>query len=174
MLVLRQIDRLAPVEAAGDGFTVRVKVLAGPAQPTPPLVNTGVALMVATTGEVPLLTAVNEAMLPVPEAASPMPAVLLIQLQVVVPPVFTVTKFTKAVANLLQSTWLPTALTCAEGFTVNTKVLDVPLQLQPPLVQVGVNTMVDVNGVAPVFSATIAVIFPVPEPASPMPGLLLI
>jgi hypothetical protein len=77
----------------------------------PSLVNVGVTLMVATTGEVPLLTAVNEAILPVPEAASPTPVVLLVQLQVVVPPVFIITKFTADAADPLQSTWLPTALT---------------------------------------------------------------
>ena len=55
-----------------DGFTVMVKVLEGPAQPTEPLVNVGVTTMVAITSEAPVLTAVNEAMLPVPEAARPM------------------------------------------------------------------------------------------------------
>ena len=44
----------------------------GPAQPTEPLVNVGVTTMVAITSEAPVLTAVNEAMLPVPEAARPM------------------------------------------------------------------------------------------------------
>ena len=54
------------------GFTVMVKVLVGPAQPTEPFVNVGVTIIVAATGVVPVLTAVNEAMLPVPEAARPM------------------------------------------------------------------------------------------------------
>ena len=34
--------------------------------------------MVAITGEVPVLTAVNEAMFPVPEAESPIPGVVLV------------------------------------------------------------------------------------------------
>ena len=48
-----------------------MKVLAGPVQLVPPLVKVGVTTMVATTDEVPVFTAVNEAMLPVPEAAKP-------------------------------------------------------------------------------------------------------
>ena len=60
------------------GFTVMVKVFVGPAQPTEPLVKVGVTTMVAITGEVPVLTAVNEAMLPVPEAARPMLVVVLV------------------------------------------------------------------------------------------------
>ena len=55
-----------------------VKVFVGPAQPTEPFVNVGVTTMVATTGEVPVFTAVNEAMFPVPEAESPIPGVSLV------------------------------------------------------------------------------------------------
>ena len=61
------------------GLTVIVKVLVGPVQGTPPFVNVGVTTMVATTGEVPVLTAVNEAMLPVPNAKSPIPGVSFVQ-----------------------------------------------------------------------------------------------
>ena len=57
------------------GFTVMVKVFVGPAQPTEPLVKVGVTTIVATTGEVPVFTAVNEAMFPVPDARSPIPGV---------------------------------------------------------------------------------------------------
>ena len=49
-----------------------VKLLVGPGHPTEALVNVGVTTMVATTGAVPVLTAINEAMLPVPVAAMPM------------------------------------------------------------------------------------------------------
>ena len=49
-----------------------VKVLVGPVQLVPPLVKVGVTTMVATTGADPVLTAVNEAILPVPLAARPM------------------------------------------------------------------------------------------------------
>ena len=60
------------------GFTVIVKVFVGPAQPTEPFVNVGVTTMVAITGAVPVFTAVNEAILPVPEAARPMLVVVLV------------------------------------------------------------------------------------------------
>ena len=53
-----------------------VKVFDGPLQPTG---KVGVTVMVATTGAVPALTAVKEAILPVPEAANPMPGVLFVQ-----------------------------------------------------------------------------------------------
>ena len=56
-----------------------VKVFVGPVQFTPPLLNVGVTTMVATTGADPVLTAVNEAMLPVPEDASPILANELVQ-----------------------------------------------------------------------------------------------
>ena len=48
-----------------------VKDLVGPVQLTPLLVKVGVTTMVAVTGAVPVLTAVNEAILPVPLAARP-------------------------------------------------------------------------------------------------------
>ena len=59
----------------GVGFTVIVKVIGVPAQPP----ATGVTVMVAVTGDAPALTAVNDAMLPVPLAARPMLAVLFVQ-----------------------------------------------------------------------------------------------
>ena len=43
----------------------------GPVQLTPPLVKVGVTVIVATTGAVPVLVAINEAILPLPEAARP-------------------------------------------------------------------------------------------------------
>ena len=55
-----------------------VKVFVGPVQPTEPLVKVGVTTMVAITGEVPVLTAVNDAMVPVPRAKSPIPGVVFV------------------------------------------------------------------------------------------------
>jgi len=60
------------------GFTVMVKVFVGPAQPTAPLVKVGVTTMVAITGAVPVFTAVNDDMFPVPDARSPIPGVSLV------------------------------------------------------------------------------------------------
>jgi hypothetical protein len=45
-----------------------------PGQPA----NEGVTVMVAVTGDVPVLTALNEAMLPVPLAARPIEVLLLV------------------------------------------------------------------------------------------------
>jgi hypothetical protein len=57
-----------------------VYVIAVPVQVAPPLVYSGVTVIVATTGAVPVLTAVKEAISPVPDAASPIDGVLLVQL----------------------------------------------------------------------------------------------
>ena len=71
---------VAPVSVGiGWGFTVMVKVFAGPAHPTEPLVNVGVTAIVATTGTVPVFVAVKEEIFPVPEPANPMPGVSLVQ-----------------------------------------------------------------------------------------------
>ena len=56
------------------------KSLAGPEQPIPPFVNTGVTVMIAAMGLAVALIAVKEAMSPVPLAASPIEGVLFIQL----------------------------------------------------------------------------------------------
>ena len=55
-----------------------VNVLDDPLQLIPELVNVGVTVMVATTGEVVVLVAVNDAILPLPADESPMLVVLLV------------------------------------------------------------------------------------------------
>ena len=55
-----------------------VKIMAVPVQLVPPLVNVGVTVMVATTGEVVVLMAANDAILPLPFDASPMLVVVLV------------------------------------------------------------------------------------------------
>ena len=55
------------------------KVFEGPLQLVPPPVKVGVTVIVATTGAVPVLVAVNEAMFPVPDARSPIPGVSFVQ-----------------------------------------------------------------------------------------------
>ena len=57
-----------------------MNVLIGPVQFVPPLTKEGVTVMLAITGTVPLLIAVNEAISPAPFAASPMLVLLLTQL----------------------------------------------------------------------------------------------
>jgi hypothetical protein len=80
-----------------------VKVLVGPVQDIPALVKVGVTTIVATTGAVVLLVAVNKAIFPVPDAANPIEVALLVQAYVVVPIVLVVVKVT-AVALALQTT----------------------------------------------------------------------
>ena len=53
------------------GFTVIVNVFTGPSQVTDPFSKCGVTTIVATTGAVPVFVAVNDAISPVPLAASP-------------------------------------------------------------------------------------------------------
>ena len=56
-----------------------VNVAESPAHVTPPFVKLENTLMVAITGVVPALVAVNAGMLPVPLAANPIDAVLFVQ-----------------------------------------------------------------------------------------------
>jgi hypothetical protein len=63
----------------GVGCTVIVKACGVPGQVTAPKVYFGVMVIVAMTGEVPAFVAVKAVMFPVPLAASPIEAVLLVQ-----------------------------------------------------------------------------------------------
>jgi hypothetical protein len=71
---------LLTAPATAVGLMVMVKVLGVPSQLTPPLVKVGVTVMVATTGAVPVFTALKAPMLPVPEASNPIAVLSLIQL----------------------------------------------------------------------------------------------
>ena len=64
----------------GVGLTVMVKVLDEPTQLLPPLVNVGVTVIVAVTGTLLTLVAVNDRILPVPDATNPIDGVLFVQL----------------------------------------------------------------------------------------------
>ena len=55
-----------------------VKLVDGPLQFTDPFAKVGVTVMVAVTGDVPRLIALNDAMFPLPLAARPMLGVLLV------------------------------------------------------------------------------------------------
>ena len=61
------------------GFTVMVKVFVVPVHIEVPLVKVGVTIIVATTGAVVVLTAVNKAISPVPDPDKPMDVVLFVQ-----------------------------------------------------------------------------------------------
>ena len=152
------------------GLTVMVKDCEGPVQSTPPLVNIGVTMIVATTGAVPVLTVVNESMSPVPEAAKPIEGVSLVQTCVEVPPEVTVVNSTDA-EEPLQTTWSAGLFTCAVGFTVMVKVLREPSQLTPALVKVGITVIIASTGEVPVFTAVNEAMFPLPVAARPIPGV---
>ena len=132
-LVPGQTDKLDGCEVMDvNGFTVIVNVIGVPVQVTPPLVYDGVTVIVATTGVVPVFTAVNDAMLPVPLAARPIDVVLFVQLNTV--PVTAPLKVTAAVAEPVQTDWLATAFTVGIGFTTTVAVIAVPVHVVPALV----------------------------------------
>lgn len=148
----------------GEGFTVMVNEVGVPGQP----LAEGVAVMVAVTGVVPVLVAVKAPMFPLPDVANPMEPSLFVQVYVV--PVTVPAKFTAVVLAPLHTVWLPTAFTVGVGFTVMVNVLGVPGH---PLA-LGVTVMVAVTGVLPVLVAVKAPMFPLPDAANPMEGVLFV
>lgn len=74
----KQMVWLAPPETVGKGFTVIVKVCAGPAQEP----KNGVTVMVAVTFELVLLVGLNAAIVPLPEPTKLMDVVVFVQLYV--------------------------------------------------------------------------------------------
>ena len=163
---------LATGFTVGVGLTVIVKVCVVPVQVIPPLVNTGVTVMIAIIGLVPVLTAVKLAILPVPLAASPMDGALLVQLNESAPvgPVVGLVKLTAAVGVPLQTVWLATGFTIGVGFTVMVNVIGVPVQV--PIL--GVTVMVATSGPFVVLVVTKGRISPVPDAARPMAVLLFV
>ena len=70
--------------------------------------------------------------------------------------------------------WFATALTTAVGLTVMVNVLDVPTQLTPLLVNVGVTVIVAVTGALVALVAIKDAILPAPVADKPIEGVLLI
>ena len=93
--------------------------------PLQPLIS-GVTVTVAVTGVVPLLKAVKVGIDPDPLVASPIDAVLFVQLNIV--PVIVPVKFIAAVADWLQTVWLFTAATVGVGATVRVTSKLLPVQ----------------------------------------------
>lgn len=110
---------LATVLTFGTGFTVMVNTIGAPVH-TAPVVGdvSGVTVMVAVIGAFVAFTALNDAILPEPEAARPIDGLLLVQLKIV--PGTGPLKFTVAVAEPLQTVWLATAFTEGMSTTFNT------------------------------------------------------
>ena len=132
----------------------------------------GVTVMVAVIGSAVVLVATKLGILPVPDAANPMDVLLFVQLYTV--PATDPVKFTGAVLAPLQTNWSAGWLTLAVGFTVMVNVLVAPVQLMPPLVNLGVIVMVAVTGVLPVLMAVNDGIVLAPLAPNPMDGLLFI
>ena len=132
--------------AFGVGFTVMVNVAGVPTQAP----KAGVTVIVATTGAVPVFTAVKDAILPVPLAAKPMEGVLLVQLNVV--PGTEPVKVTAAVAVLLHTVWLAGCVTV--GAPVVTLILSRKILLPYALVLRNA-TLTWENGAAQMFTETV-------------------
>ena len=114
------------------GFTVMVNVVAVPVQLIPPLVNVGVTVMVAVTAVLPALIAINDGIVLVPLAASPMDGLLLVQLYTV--PATGPVMVTAVVAVPEHTVWFAIVFTAGVGFTVIVNVMGVPVQVAGPLV----------------------------------------
>ena len=108
---------LSIASASGVGFTVIVKVWEVPWLLIPPFSKVGVTVIVATTGIVPVLTAVNVGRLPVPEDERPIDSVSFVQAKVVLPPVFKLSNSTES-SSPLQTTWSSTVNIVTGGLTV--------------------------------------------------------
>ena len=114
------------------GFTVMVNVVDPPLQVIPPLVKLDVTVMVAVTGVLVVLIAVNDGIVAVPLAPSPMEVLLLLQLYTA--PATGPVIVTAVVAVPLHTVWLAITFTDGVGLTVIVKVLDVPVHVVPLLV----------------------------------------
>ena len=71
----------------GEGFTINADTFDDPWQVLPPLLYCGVIVMAPPVGELPVFTAINDEISPVPLAARPMPGLLFVQLYEVALPV---------------------------------------------------------------------------------------
>ena len=94
-------------------MTVTAKVVALPVHP----LMVAVTLTVVVIGDDPALLAVNDGIVPVPEIPKPI-SLLLVQLNVGVPPVAEVVKTKPELLEPAQDVWLPIASTVGFGFTV--------------------------------------------------------
>ena len=141
-----------------------VNVVCGPVQPF----AKGPTVIVATTGTVPELIAVNDGIFPTPLSAKPMEGLLLLQTKVV--PATGPLKLTAVVDAPLHTTWLATGFTLGVGLTVMVKVICGPVQ---PFAK-GPTVMVATTGAIPELIARKDGIFPVPLEASPMDGVSLL
>jgi len=142
-------------------FIVMVNVSGVPVQP---LAN-GVTVMVAVVVVAPLLVAVKEPMFPLPEAASPMDGVSLIQPNEV--PVTVSVNEMAVVGSPLHKVSSLIGATVGVGFTVMVNVSGAPVH---PLAE-GATVIDAVTIVDPVFVAVNVAMFPLPTAAKPIEGV---
>lgn len=142
----------------GVGFTVMVNVDTGPTH----VARVGVIETVAVTAVEPVLVAVKAGKLVVPEAASPIEVVLLVQANVA--PVGVEANVFAATAPPLQIVILLSATTVGVGLTVIVNVETGPVQ---PFAE-GVIEIVEVIAVVPALVAVKAGKLVVPDAAKPM------
>lgn len=148
----------------GVGFTRIVNADVVPWQP----LAIGVTEIVAVTGLWPVLAALNGAISPVPDVASPIDPSLLFQLNVVL--LTGPDRFITEVLSALQIAMSETELTVAVGFMVTIKFLVLPVQ---PLAT-GVTVTMPVATVSLLFVPSKVDMKFVPEDARPIVVLLLL
>ena len=149
------------------GVTVSTKVIGNPVQPNGEF---GVTVTVALI-ELTLFVVTNDGILPLPLAANPIAGLLFTQVYVV--PDTGLVNTIGVVVVLAHNVWLATAFTVAVGLTVMVNVLDVPTQLTPAFVNVGVTVMVAVTGALVVLVAIKDAMLPAPVAANPIDAVLL-
>lgn len=146
----------------GEGFTVMIKLCAGPAQ----LFADGVIVIVAVTGALVVLIAVKDGISPTPLVTKPIKALLFVQLKLV--PLTAPVKLITLVAEPLHKIWFAGRTTSGVGFTVIIKFCGVPGQS----IDDGVTVMVAVMGALVVLIAVNDGILPLPLAAKPIEVLL--
>ena len=124
--------------------------------------------IVAVIGEIPVLVALNEAILPDPLAARPIAVFEFVHVKV--PPAGVLTKLVAAMAALLQTVIFEGTVTVGVGFTVIVYEDIVPTQL----FTVGVTAIVAVIFVVPVFVAVNEAMSPDPLAANPIAVLVFV
>ena len=162
---------LATAFTVAVGLTVIVNIIGIPTQLTPLLVNVGVTVTVAVTGDNVLFVAMNDDILPVPLVPIPIDASEFVQLNTRVPPVAGLLKTIALVDDPLHNTWLATAFTVAIGFTVIAKEIGKPTQADGLIC---VTVIVAVIALVKLLVVVNDGIFPVPLAAKPIDELLFI
>lgn len=114
--------RSVPRSIIGPGSILIIAVFGKPMHP----LAIGVTVIVALTGDEPVLFPENAPILPVPFDAKPIDGVLFVQLKLV--PATALEKMTAVVLTWSQSLWLAGCTTSGVGFTIKVKFCEGPEQ----------------------------------------------